>query len=92
MANLKRYRYFEGNHPACMCDLAVHNHGEYVKFDDIKDFLPSTSTNTEIPKFPSLEEVRGAYVSYWGSQDVAVNASGINGLLYAYDFIAGKLR
>ncbi len=47
MANLKRYRYFKIDTPMYNEGMNECEDGEYVKFDDIKDFLPSTSNNTE---------------------------------------------
>ncbi len=48
MANLKRYdidEYWVGDQ--CGYNMGEHKDGDWVKFDDIKDFLPSTSDNTE---------------------------------------------
>lgn len=62
MANLKRYDYEcvdWDRHEMVKCD-----DGEYVKFDDIKEYLPSASHNTSSPK-ELCPKCKSIYI--WGS-------------------------
>lgn len=45
MVNLKRYefKFYKTN---CDCHYVDNPNGDWVKFEDIKEFLPSTSNNT----------------------------------------------
>lgn len=49
MSNLTRYGYIRDEQDGvCFCQMAVREHGEYVKFDDIKEFLPTDKQQPQL--------------------------------------------
>ena len=62
---------------------------EYIKFDDIKEFLKPTA-NTGSPKLPTIEEVNHAvFSSYINIGKCPSTRKVIND---TYDYIVGQLR
>jgi len=51
-----------------------------------------TANNTASPKLPSFEKVKEDYISYFLIQGVRVEHPALNGLRYAYDYIARQLQ